>query len=652
MYTSTNTNSSVSSNDEGYSNSNASSSRNSDRGALTVFLVCCYIPIVMSLFDLLLVRYSYIKKAKLSLFICRYTRHLPLASLSLVFLSFLFQLRGVMIPSGSVDLSMETNNNTNNNTSSSDGGYDEQQKQQQQPFWWRWEDVSEEQWLLVGFISTFLFVLWRRDRYYDAYNVNANRRIQSSDTNNNNNNMGRIVSNTSIRSSTLSLSSSVANERDWPDWNTSDTLDWIQSNVLLRLRSNMEETHTSSSPISPITMPTNTHANSNYNDDEERDTHEEILELLRIQRINGKALAYMTVERLCSMGLSFGDAVHLYSNIHALMKRYPDTGRTSSTNTGSRSHGRSYTSTAGGSYTSSSGGGAYSYDTAADEVRIDLDAWLGKKKDPVIPPTNKDPIQIQTNPMNDVTYSRDNSTSIVDSGAGTQHYQQHVPRNDFDLINDRNRTITPTTAAPKFESAMDLSDRIGIEMPFSEEDTSIIDSEQSFMSHHSRTHRHPNHHPSNVHVSEGTGAGNTTPLCNGVAGNATTTTTTIDAKILEQLPPNIREIAIRQPQLVQQMLLNKLKSSTSASSRPASAAAATTTTLATTEERVEDTLGRERFNLSTPVAGGIPEHEHSTRINHSSTKKVVSFALDANNPQVDDESVGEEMVGLLRKRRS
>jgi hypothetical protein len=100
------------------------------------------------------------------------------------------------------------------------------------------------------------------------------------------------------------------------------------------------------------------------------------------------------------------------------------------------------------------------------------------------------------------------------------------------------------------------------------------------------------------------------------------------------------------------MLLNKLKSSASASSRSTSAATTTTTLLATTEERVEDNVARERFNLNTSDAGGMPEHEHSPRINHTRTKKVVSFALDANNTQVDDESVGEEMVGLLRKRRS
>ena len=457
---------------------------NAQESMKEIFLICCYIPIFMSLFDLLLVRLcvqSVHSSTRAKVFLVYWTRHLPAASLSLVFISLLF-------------FQVERFDGREEKGAGGAGGG---------------QQLSEQQWLLGGFVSTFMFLLWR-DRYK---NITHGRSKAD-------NNMGRIISNSlplSIPSEQTETVSNV-NEREWHNWNTRDTLDWIQSN------------------LGGGTLSQTSH--------EEYETKREILLLLRVQRINGQALAYMTVERLCAMGLTFGDSVNLHSKIQVLMNPY--------------SNPRSTTASSCGYYESSSNNN--------EEVHIDLDEWLGNKK--------KDP------PRNDPVPSDDVADEPVDNGIHAPCH--HLSEKDW-------------TATPKIESAMELSDRIGV--PFI----------QSPMQSHAKLPMHPN-------------------IVNEDTIRSSVTENHIDPKVLEQMPPNIREIAMRQPQLVQDILMNKRKSSGP-------------------DGGFRNTPGTKSFKTSADTA------EQSPGRKHVHTKKTVSFALDATIAE-DDESVGEEMVGLLRKRRS
>ena len=353
-------------------------------------------------------------------------------------------------------------------------------------------------WQLTSFVVSwigFTLVALFKQRMWRGYVSGSNSKSNAFGQMNMNGNIG-----------TVSNSISKPNERGWEHWNNSQCIQWTTYNYLDR--------------YNDANMKTNTRVD----DDTISIIQEEfqcLINAFESERINGQSIPYLSLEHLRSMGISFGVAIEVLKGIQDLMVKFPKQSRElhidlmESQNhqyqyhypnhTNNRKHGHN------GQHASKSNSNS---SVRTDSNAIDLDAWLGK------------------------TSSTSSSTTIP------------VKKISMGEMNAAMQMPTSDGGDFSMSEVKDLmKDRFGLDVP-----------EPDFATHnnmhpHSDAHANVNtHHAALPEYQHPQVDDIATPTSAGLDSGLNSTPPGLSEEFLKSMPPNVRDIAKRRPDLVKSLM--------------------------------------------------------------------------------------------------
>jgi len=239
-----------------------------------------------------------------------------------------------------------------------------------------------------------------------------------------------------------------------------------------------------------------------FNNEVDEDDLANFLMMIQSQRINGASLPYLGIREFRSMGISHGNAVMLFHSLSVLMQQYSSSSRTTKSYRFSDSHAHAH-----------AGAGESQSQSQNYHEGIDLDAWLGKK------------------------------------------IGQPPPRND-DSDDEENNDIQPPPPPPP--EAFAFSNISATK----KEQSDFQESNNLGLSNYPNNLRGDDHRATNVdslgaappQAAQSNGFGS------GMASTSTSTESQFDESLLSAMPPSVRDIAARRPDIVQALLAKKQQS--------------------------------------------------------------------------------------------
>jgi len=153
-------------------------------------------------------------------------------------------------------------------------------------------------------------------------------------------------------------------ERGWEQWSTRQFLQWV-------ICTYTEQSNSNSNSNSVSTNAGDSSGGNHNGACFGVDELQSLVEILDLERISGGSIPFIQLDDLRSMGISYGEAIHLMNEMGDLMRKYP------SRNQHQRVHPQVQHNHNGG-YKANDGG-------------IDLDDWLGRTIDKVPAPAPPKP---------------------------------------------------------------------------------------------------------------------------------------------------------------------------------------------------------------------------------------------------------------------
>ena len=353
-------------------------------------------------------------------------------------------------------------------------------------------------WQLTSFVVSwigFTLVALFKQRMWRGYVSGSNSKSNAFGQMNMNGNIG-----------TISNSISKPNERGWEHWNNSQCVQWTTYNYLDR--------------YNDANMKTNTRVDD-ANISIIQEEFQCLINAFESERINGQSIPYLSLEHLRSMGISFGVTIEVLKDIQDLMVKFPRQSRElhidlmesqnhqyqypNHTHNHKQKHGHN------GQHASKSKSNS-SVRTNSNEIEIDLDAWLGK------------------------TSSSSSSTTI--------------PVKKISMGEMKAAMQMPTSDGGDFSMSevKDLmKDRFGLDVP-----------EPDFATHNMHQHLHAhanvNTHAALPEYQLSQVDDIATPTSAGLDSGLNSTPPGFSEEFLKSMPPNVRDIAKRRPDLVKSLM--------------------------------------------------------------------------------------------------